>query len=263
MLFSLFALFDKNSICIFLRWHQNCFILGMYKGIYIALSGAVLKQLQMDAVTDNLANSNTPGYKKESLSFRDYLINPPATTLEQEERDLSTLSSEKTDMVQGDPFKTANPLDISIEGQGFIALEGNRYTRRGDLKRSTDGFLTSFNGIKVLGDKGPIKLPKGDVKIDSGGGVFVNGEQVDTIKLVDLSSQTGLARMGSGIFYSKAAVVSSDATVKQGYLEASNVDVIKEMVGMIDALREYETFQKAIQTFDSAASKVVNDMAQM
>ena len=235
----------------------------MYKGIYIALSGAVLKQLQMDGVTENLANANTPGYKKEGLSFRDYLINPPATTLEQEERVLSTLSSQRTDMAQGTVFKTSNPMDISIDGQGFIALEGNRYTRRGDLKRSSDGFLTSFNGIKVLGEKGPIKLPKGNVSINSSGGVFVNGEQVDTIKLVDLSSQTGLARMGSGIFYSKAAVVSSDATVKQGYLEASNVDVIKEMVGMIDALREYETFQKAIQTFDSAASKVVNDMAQM
>ncbi len=235
----------------------------MYKGIYIALSGAVLKQLQMDGVTENLANANTPGYKKEGLSFRDYLINPPATTLEQEDRVLSTLSSQRTDMSQGTVFKTSNPMDISIDGQGFIALEGNRYTRRGDLKRSSDGFLTSFNGIKVLGEKGPIKLPKGSVSIDSSGGVFVNGEQVDTIKLVDLSSQTGLARMGSGIFYSKAAVVSSDATVKQGYLEASNVDVIKEMVGMIDALREYETFQKAIQTFDSAASKVVNDMAQM
>ncbi|MDA8090871.1 MAG: flagellar hook-basal body protein [Nitrospiraceae bacterium] len=235
----------------------------MYKGIYIALSGAVLKQLQMDSVTENLSNSNTPGYKKEGLSFRDYLINPPVNTLEQEERDLSTLSGERTDMVQGNVFKTSNPMDISIEGQGFIALEGNRYTRRGDLKRSSDDFLTSFNGIKVLGEKGPIKLPKGSIRIGSHGGVYVNGQQVDTIKLVDLSSQTGMMRMGSGIFYSKAAVVSSGATVKQGYLEASNVDVVKEMVGMIDTEREFETFQKTIQTFDAAASKVVNDMAQI
>ncbi|MDA8088972.1 MAG: flagellar hook basal-body protein [Nitrospiraceae bacterium] len=235
----------------------------MYKGIYIALSGAVLKQLQMEGISDNLANANTTGFKKDSLSFRDYLINPPVNTLEQEERDMSTLSSQQTDFSQGSVFKTSNPMDLSIEGQGFIALEGNRYTRRGDLKRSNDGFLTSFNGIRILGNNGPIKLPVGPLRIDSNGGVYVNDEKVDTIKLLDLSSQNGLTRMGSGIFYSKAAVVKSDATVKQGYLEGSNVDVVKEMVSMIDSMREYETFQKAIQTFDEAAGKVTNDMAKI
>ncbi|MDA8326965.1 MAG: flagellar hook basal-body protein [Nitrospiraceae bacterium] len=239
----------------------------MYKGIYIALSGAVLKQLQMDTISNNLSNVNTPGFKKENMSFKDYLVNSPATDPEEEERDMSTLSAEKTDFSEGNIFKTSNSMDLCVEGQGFIALEGNRYTRRGDLKLTGDGFLTTANGIKVLGEKGPVKLTadqmQGSIKIDTGGNMYVDGEQVDSLKLVDFPDNAAVVKMGSGIYYWKGAVVKSDAAVKQGYLEASNVDVINEMVRMIDALREYETYQKAIQTFDEAASKVTGSMATL
>ncbi len=239
----------------------------MYKGIYIALSGAVLKQLQMDTISDNLANVNTPGFKKENMSFKDYLINPQVPDIEEEERDMSTLSAEKTDFSEGSIFKTSNSLDLCIEGQGFIALEGNRFTKRGDLKLTSDGFLTTANGIKVLGEKGPIRLTReqmqGTMKIDGEGRIYVNGEQVNALKVVDFPENAALVKMGAGVFYWKGAVVKSDAGVKQGYLEASNVDVVKEMVRLIDALREYETYQKAIQTFDEAAGKVTNDMARL
>ncbi|MDA8389121.1 MAG: flagellar hook basal-body protein [Nitrospiraceae bacterium] len=237
----------------------------MEKGIYLALSGAVLKQLQLDAISDNLANANTPGFKRESLSFKDYLINPPATGLEQEERDMSALSAKNTDFSEGEVMKTANSLDLCIEGPGFIALDGNRYTRRGDLKLTDDGFLTTANEIKVLGDKGPIKLPKehASIKIDAEGGIYVDGNRVDSLKLVDFPAGAGFVKMGSGIFYYKGAVVKTKASVKEGYLESSNVDVIKEMVRLIDALREFETYQKTIQTFDQASDKVINDMANI
>lgn len=238
----------------------------MYKGIYIALSGAILKQMQMDNISEDLSNVNTPGFKKDGLSFRDYLVNPSAAGLPQEERDMSTLSKEKTDFSEGSVFETSNSLDLCIEGRGFIALDGNRYTKRGDLKLTSDGFLTTANGIKVLGQKGPVKINmqqgQGAIKIDSEGGIYVDGDKVDNLKVVDLPDTATLVKMGSGIFYSNGAVVKSDATVKQGYLEASNVDIVKEMVRMIDALREYETYQKTIQTFDQAAGLVAGSMAK-
>ena len=238
----------------------------MDKGIYLALSGAVLKQLQLDAISDDLANANTPGFKKEGLSFKDYLVNQSDTGREGQERRMAALSAEKTDFSEGEVYKTSDQLDLCIEGQGFIALDGNRYTRRGDLKLTDDGFLTTANGIKVLGKKGkPIKLPKvhGSIRIDPEGDIYVNGNRVNSIELVDFPAGAGFVRMGSGIFYYNGAVVKSKADVKQGYLESSNVDVIKEMVRLVDDLREYETYQKTIQTFDQATDKVVNNMASL
>ena len=237
----------------------------MEKGIYLALSGMVLKQLQLDAISDDLANANTPGFKKEGLSFKDYLVDGSATGNEARERAMATLSSDKTDFSEGEVYRTSNSLDLCIEGPGLIALEGNRYTRRGDLKLTADGFLTTANGIKVLGEKGPIKFPKvkGPIKIDPEGNIYVNGNRVNSLKLVDFPDGAAFTRMGSGVFYYKGAVVKSKAGVKQGYLEGANVDVVKEMVRLVDDLREYESYQKTVQTFDEATGTMLNNMASI
>ena len=107
----------------------------MYKGIYIAASGAVLKQTQLDIITQNIANANTAGYKKDAIAFKDYLFQQE-TSLEPDGRVMSDYGTSKTDLANGNSVKTGNTLDIAIEGNGFIALEGGRYTRRGDLKKA-------------------------------------------------------------------------------------------------------------------------------
>jgi flagellar basal-body rod protein FlgF len=228
----------------------------MNKGIYIALSGAVLKHSQMEIVSQNLANASSVGYKKDKISFKEHLMPGNTETDMPNGRAMSELSALKTDFSEGTVIKTGNSLDIAIDGKGLIALEGDRYTRRGDLKRGRDGYLTAFNGTRVLGNGGPVKLPEGAVQINGSGDVIVNGAQVDTIKLTDFPSTDNLSKAGDGIFYTKDKGVKSDALVKQTYLEASNVDVIREMVGMIETLRDFESFQKAIQAFDQASEKI-------
>lgn len=235
----------------------------MNKAIYIALSGAVLRQMHMDIISQNLANADTIGYKRDKISFSDYLL---PQDLIAEETDLKVMTFHApliNDFSSGNLIKTGNPLDIAIDGQGFIALEGNRFTRRGDLKKDKDGYLTTHDGIKILGEKGPIRLPDGRVEITSSGAISVNGVEADVIKIVDFKQINNLLKVGNSAFFTNEEGTKAKAEIKQGYLETSNVSVISEMVRMIQTMREYETFQKAIQTFDEAAGKINNEMGRL
>jgi flagellar basal-body rod protein FlgG len=242
----------------------------MYKGIYIAASGAVLKQAQLEVITQNLANANTAGYKKDTISFKDYLLPPDAAGVP-DGRVMSEYSGTKTDFSNGTSMKTGNPLNISIEGPGLIALDGGQYTRRGDLAISQDGYLTTSSGIKVLGSGGPISLPEGDVVIDQMGKISVisNGLisqppiEVDTIRIEDFSQSGSVTKAGNGLYTAVGEGTQVGTGVHQGYLEMSNVDTVREMVHMIESMREFETYQKAIQTFDDATAKVNNELGRL
>jgi flagellar basal-body rod protein FlgF len=235
----------------------------MHKGIYIALSGAVLKHTQMEVISQNLSNADTTAFKKDNVSFKDYLIPQEVISFEPDGRVMSDVSSFTIDFSVGNLVKTGNLLDIAVEGNGFIALEGNRYTKRGDLQKDGNGYLTSYNGIRVMGSNGPIQLPEGIPQISEAGEVSVNGTAVDTIKVVALKELDKLSKVGESIFKTSEETVATKARVKQGYLEKSNVSVIREMLHMIETSREFETFQKAIQFFDEAAGKVNNEIGRV
>jgi len=237
----------------------------MNKGIYIALSGGVGRYEFIDIISQNLANANTIGYKQDRVSFKDYLVSQLNRT--QDIRNpiaLNILSDVKTDFSNGSLLRTGNPLDIAISGRGFISLEGDRYTRRGDFKVDSEGYLVTHDNIRIMGEGGPIQLPNGKVEISSSGDISVNGIKVDRLKIVDFTNLNSLVKAGNGIFLSaEEGKPASGFTVEQSYLEMSNVNVVKEMVVMINALREFEAFQKAIQTFDEATTKVINEMARL
>ncbi len=233
----------------------------MYKGIYIALSGSVLKHQQMEVISQNIANADTIGYKKDSVSFKDYLVSADAIN-NQDGRIMTTLATVKTDFSAGNIIKTGRALDIAVDGRGFIALEGNNYTRKGILKRDSEGYLALQNGMRVLGSNGPIKLSEGNIEIDEKGNISVRGVKVDSIRIVDFETED-LQRVGDGIFFTNANAIETDATIMQGYLETSNVNLIQEMVKMMEAWREFEAFQKVIQGFDEATSKVTNEMGRL
>jgi len=232
----------------------------MNKGIYIALSGAVLKNMQMEIISQNLANAASTAYKKDKISFKDYLF--PITQESTDGRAMSELSIVKTDFTEGSMIKTGNTLDIAIDGKGFISLEGGFYTRRGDLKKSSDGYLTAFNGFKVLGNAGPIHIPEGTVQINNNGDVFVNGLLIDTIRITDFNSTESLVRAGDSLFKTAEKGFKANAYVRQAHLEASNVDIIREMVSIIETMREFETFQKTIRAFDEASEKINNELGR-
>jgi len=243
----------------------------MYKGIYIALSGATLKQAQMDIISQNLANVNTIGYKRDKISFQEYLVSQMNGRTENPDgRTMSYFGTVTTDQAPGNVVHTGNDFDIAIEGEGFLCLENGEYTRRGDLHLDSDGYIVNQRGIRVLGTGGPIQITdEGKVSINSEGEVSVKTAEtelavVDTIKVVIFSDASKLSKSGEDAF--KAGEEEGQATtaaVKQGYIEKSNVDAVKEMVQMITALREFETYQKAIHSFDESIARVLDEMAKI
>ncbi|MEW6720396.1 MAG: flagellar hook-basal body protein [Thermodesulfobacteriota bacterium] len=236
----------------------------MYKGIYIALSGSVLKQGQLDTLSHNVANASTVGFKKDRSSFREYLISGISGMPDSDEgRTMTDLSEVKTDFAAGNQFRTGNPLDVAISGNGFLCIEGGRYTRKGDLQVARDGHLVTQRGRNVLGEGGPIQLPPGQVEIAPNGEVRVEGTAVGKLKIVDFENTGSLTELEDGEYTAKDAPVPSTASVASGHLEASNVEVVKEMVRMIETMREFEMYQKAIKAFDDAAARVNGEMAKV
>ena len=235
----------------------------MHKGMYIALSGAVLKQRHMDVFAQNISNISTTGFKKERISFRDYLIPADnASGVIEDGRSMTRMSEQVTDFSSGPLLMTDNPLDLAISGNGLFALENNRYTRNGNFRVSADGYLATQDNIKVLGDGGSIALEGNKIEISSSGEVFDDGISVGTIKVVVFEDRSKLQRVDGGYYVSREAGQEIEADINQGYLESSNVNVMREMVQMVTSLREFESYQKMIHAFDEASSKTINEMGR-
>lgn len=235
----------------------------MYKGIYIALSGAVLKQKNLDISAQNIANVNTSGYKKEKISFKDYII-PVDNKVDMADdgRVMTELARVSIDFTEGPVSGTGNPLDLAINGEGFFALEEGKYTRNGSFMVSNEGYLTSKSGVKVLGESGPIEVRGSNIDISSSGEVIVDEIPVGKLKIVDFSDKGMLKKLGDGMFTAEEAGMTVDSRVSQGSLEQSNVNAIQEMIDMLTLNREFESYQKMIQSFDEASSRTINEMGK-
>ncbi|MBF0343033.1 MAG: flagellar hook-basal body protein [Nitrospirae bacterium] len=249
----------------------------MYKGIYIAASGSMMKQRQMETVSNNLANAATYGYKEDGVTFRDYLMTEFSERGAEDQegaalgtagkssdgRIMTYVSDVYTDHSGGGMINTNNPLDVAIDGSGYFALEGDKYTRAGNFTLNSEGFITNAKGVKVLGSGGPIQVPEGKLEISSSGDVAVNGIVIDRLRVVEFADKTKLRKEGESNYVTTEPVIESASSLKQGYLESSNVNVIQEMVNMINLHREYESNQKIIQVFDEASGKIANEMARV
>jgi flagellar basal-body rod protein FlgG len=235
----------------------------MSKGIYIALSGAILKQKHMDIFAQNIANAATTGYKKERMSFKNIMIpvdnkQNPVT----DGRSMTEISSIITDFSSGTLLRTSNPLDLAINGEGFFVLDGDRYTRNGNFKISRDGYLATQGDIKVLGSGGPISVQGSKIDINTSGEVYVDDIAVGTIKTVEFPDKSNLKKLDGGVFTTNETGEAAETYISQGYLETSNVEVVKEMVHMLTSLREFEAYQKMIQAFDEASGKTIDQMGR-
>ncbi len=235
----------------------------MYKGIYIALSGAVLKRRNLDIFAQNIANANTTGYKKERISFKDYIV--PADNkkdLNGDGRVMADLSRSIIDFSSGALSRTGNPLDVAIHGNGLFALEEGKFTRNGSFMISSEGYLTTESGVAVLGEGGPIQLQGDRIDILPSGDIIVDDLLADRLKIVDFPDKGVLKKLNGGMFTSKETGEPVTAEVSQGFLETSNVNVIQEMVQMLASNREFESYQKMIHAFDEASSKTINELGK-
>ena len=237
----------------------------MYKGIYIALSGSIQKLNQIDTISHNVANASTIGFKKSRISFEEHLVSRISGMQDSDDgKSMTDVAEVRTDYSPGAHFATGNPLDVALHGKGFLALEGDRFTRKGDFHLDREGRIVTASGRRVLGANGPIQIPSGAKPgVSPNGEVSADGVVIDTLRIVDFQNTDALMLLGDGEYSSPEAPIASTATVSSGALEASNVEAVREMIGMITTLREFEIYQRAIRSFDDAAARVNNEMAKV
>ena len=251
----------------------------MLKALWIAATGMEAQNLNIDIISNNLANVNTSGFKKDRADFEDLmyqtikLAGSPATSQTQVPTGIDVGQGVRPVAVQkifsqGDYKQTNNPLDLAIEGDGFFQVllpNGDlAYTRAGALKMDRDGRLVTADGDPLQPE---ITIPQDAEAISVGedGTVSVlqpgntTPTQLGQIQLVRFINPAGLKSIGRNLFMPTDS--SGDpilgvpgengfGTIAQGYLEMSNVSVVEEMVNMILAQRAYEINAKAIQTAD-------------
>ncbi|WP_026486359.1 flagellar basal-body rod protein FlgF [Caldanaerobius polysaccharolyticus] len=249
----------------------------MIRGLYIAATGMVDQMARMDTISNNLANVNTAAFKKDynvTRSFPEILMDRQGyTDASLKKPDIGTINygvwsgGIYTDLSQGSFQKTDNPLDLAIDGNGFFAVQsGNRvlYTRDGRFTRGSNGLLVTTEGMPVLGVNGVINLPQGQVTVNPNGDIYVNGNYVDTLRLVDINGGNGgaITKFGDNLITGPIGNRPVGG-IRQGYVEASNVNPIEEMVDMIEVTRAYEANQKVITAMDDTLNKAVNEVGRI
>lgn len=235
--------------------------------IYTAMTGAAHTMSRQAAVSHNLANVATTGYRAEEHRARAVQMNPAADPRTLRTRVFAADASTHTDFSSGPMQITARELDIAVQGSGWIAVTDangqEAYTRAGALGISVNGILQTSAGLPVAqADGGPLSIPpESKVSIGKDGTVSVvpeTGAQstvsaIGRIKLVDPPAGS-LERGADGLFRMRdgsAAPPSETASVSSGFLEGSNVNAVDQMVTMISLARQFEMQMKTISNADA------------
>lgn len=250
----------------------------MIRGLYTAASGMTAQQHRIDVTSNNIANVNTVGFKKDRAEFQDLMYETlnytsGATTAETNNPtgiDVGLgvrISGIQKQFLQGNLQQTGNTLDIAIEGKGFFKITmpngETAYTRNGSFKMDDEGAIVNSNGYR-LDPEIVLPLNVTNVSIGQDGTVSAMNpdgttQQFGQITLADFINPAGLSPHGESMFL--ATEVSGDAveglptvdafgSIRQGMVEASNVALVNEMVDLITAQRAYEANSKAITTTD-------------
>ncbi len=258
----------------------------LIRGLYTGASGMLAETIRTDVISNNIANVNTTGFKKDRVIFRAYpemnihRVDDPVTEGIDRKVDprpfigmLGTgvmVDEVNTDFSQGSINTTSNPLDIALNGEGFFAIqtpEGVKYTRDGSFSLNGNRDIVTKDGHYVLGENGQINLLNdGEITITGIGEIFVDGQYEDRLRVVVFGEQDLLLKQGDNLFTSTAQptpVNIEDTEVVQGALEGANLNTVKEMVDLITAFRAYEASQRVIRTHDETLDKAVNDIARL
>ncbi len=256
----------------------------MVRGLYTSAVGMMTQMQKMDVVSNNIANSDTVGFKKDTVVVRSFSeelakrLDDPKYRLIKFNQGIGNMSlgvfvdEVYTDFSTGSFEETNGSLDCAISGEGFFAINvtnGNgdtveRYTRDGSFVLDSENNLRTSGGNYVVGEGGNINIPNGVISIDAQGNIFSNNEFVDKIKIVDFSNKESLRKVGDNLYETIDESQEQDFTgsVIQNRLEGSNVNSVQEMVKMISLARNYEANQKMIQTHDSTLNRAVNDIGR-
>jgi len=249
-----------------------------------ALFGALSNEMRMSTIANNLANVNTTAYKKDTMAFHDVFTrfahdNVVTTKSFLRDKDMfpdpnimakPRLSEQAVDFSQGGLQKTGNPLDLALSGEGVFrvqAPEGILYQRAGNFAVDVNGTLVNKDGHPIMVDGGQLNIPAGaEVTVDSGGGIYLDGQPSGNLDLVTFDTIGKLERVGSNMFRAPEGAAEQppeDLTVQQGFLEKGNVEVVTEMVSMIESQRSFAMYAKVMQNSDQMDRKMITQLSRL
>ena len=234
--------------------------LNVDSGYYAAFTGLSAGTKALELAANNLANISTTGYKAQREFYKSLtasLANPlqrPLSSLNQAINDYGVLGGARVDVQAGTLERTGNDLDMAMEGSGFFVVQtkaGLRYTRNGNFRVDVNGQLTTAWGDPVMGDQGPIDIPSGSVSIAPDGTISSQGAVVGNLQIVDFPPGTVLVPEGNSTYKAAAgsATPATDPRVRQGMLEASNMNPITGTIGLIMIQRQTQLLQQALSIF--------------
>lgn len=239
----------------------------MENGLYVALSGQVALQQRLDTIANNVANAATAGFRAENVTFESIV-----SRLGQTETAYAAPAETTFAPNAGAVTQTGNALDVAIEGDGFLAIAapggGTAYTRDGRMHVTENGDLQSMSGAAVLDAGGaPIQINAGagPITIARNGTISQNGTAVASLGLHLMAPGASLSRAdGASFVADKPAEPVTDFTingVKQGYVEASNVNPILEITRLIGVSRAFEQITAGIEQSDKTMSDAIRTLA--
>lgn len=266
----------------------------MSRGFYSATAAMMSEMERFETVANNLANVNTHGFKRKQTLHHDFAagfvertqaaqmrLGLDAQGRPQRERsaeaparigELGTgtyVMSTWTLHEGGALESTGNPYDLALQGEGFFVVQDadgkEHYTRNGHFGLNAEGELVTGSGMQVLGENGPLRFAPGTrISLDAQGRVFDGQTEIDSLRLVNFKQPQQLVSEGSTLFANpqNGETAPVTASLVQGSLEQSNVDVAGEMVQMISALRSYQIAQKALQSEDDMSGKLINQVGR-
>ncbi len=271
------------------------------KNIWVPLSGAIAQQRNVDTIANNVANANTPGFKRDQLVFKEHLT---ALTSGVDQIDLPnqewspndfyhsqgaesaavSIDGNYTDFAQGQLRPTQNPFDLAISGDGFfevLAPNGIRFSRRGTFTVNAEGTLVNDQGYPVLSKLTPEQITSGSaprptdrtiqigangqVSVTFDGSIYQQGQKIGEVSVTEFVDKNALRKEGAGLYINPEPANLSpkvSSSIRQGFVEESNVNAVSEMSSLIKATRHFESIQKAMKAYDNIAQKGVNEIAK-
>jgi flagellar basal-body rod protein FlgF len=246
----------------------------MDRSLYIAMSGAKQSLQAQNSNANNLANMQTTGFKSDL----DWFQSRPMTGAGYPTRVYAMIEKPGTDYTTGSMETTGRDLDVAINGEGWIAVQGGdydskeAYTRAGDLRITPEGLLRTGAGLQILGQQGPITIPPAEkVTIGTDGSVSIiplgagnstTMVQVDRIKLVKLDIKD-MEKQGDGLLHAKdgqSIAASADVSLSTGTLEGSNVNAFVAMTEMMELAKNFELQTRVMKTVDDNSAMSVKLM---
>lgn len=243
----------------------------MDRMIYLSMAGAKATSQRQELLANNLANASTTGFRAELQAFRAVPVRGDGAST----RVYSLETTIGYDASTGPTLQTGRPLDVAMQGNAWLAVQGldgtEAYTRAGSLTLGADGTLTTYGGLLVMGDGGPIQVPQGaQASIGKDGTVSAlapNGAVTPLGRLKLVTPEAPLQRGTDGLFRAangEDLEADPNAQVQEGALEGSNVSAVETMVSMIAAARQFEAHMKMLQTAErneDASAKLLSNNA--